>query len=54
MEKQVSKNQEQSNPGSEFNAKVDEFGRIILTESEEELRARIDNLQNTETADSEE
>ncbi len=52
MEKQLSKKQEQGDPENELDAKVDEFGGIILSLPEEELRARIDQSGNTEAADS--
>ena len=52
MEKQLSENQEQDNQENELDAKVDEFGNIILSVPEGEIRARIDQLRNTETSDS--
>jgi len=54
MEKQVSKNQEQSDPESELDANVNQFGETILSVSADELRKRINQSQNTEAADSEE
>lgn len=54
MEKQMSENQEQGDPENELDAMVNEFGDIILSVPEEKLRARIDQLRNAETADSEE
>ena len=52
MEKQLSKKQEQDDQENELDANVDPFGNIIMSVSEEELRARIDQLRNTDTADS--
>lgn len=52
MEKQLSKKQEQDDQENELDAKVDEFGNIILSVPDEQLRARIDQLRNTETAGS--
>lgn len=54
MEKQLSKNQEQEDQGNEVEATVDEFGRTVLSVSQEELRARIDQLRRSDTADPEE
>ena len=52
MEKQLSKKQEQDDQENELDANFDEFGNIILSVPEEELRARIDQHRNTDTADS--
>lgn len=52
MEKQLSENQEQDNQEKELDAEVDKFGNIILSVPEGEIRARIDQLRNTETSDS--